>query len=74
VLTLRVRSGRMGFGAFDRFKGSLAKTRAINQSTEPQKVALYVPDLSHTTDLIVFNDGTGAAEVDIFDAAVMARR
>jgi hypothetical protein len=74
VLTVRVHSGRIGFGAFDRFNGLLAKTRAINQSAGPQKVGLYVPDLSHTTDVIVFNDGTGAAEVDIFDAAVMARR
>ena len=73
VLTLRVRSGRMGFGAFDRFKGLLAKTQAINRSAEPQKVALFVPDLSHTTDVILFNDGTGPAEVDIFEAAVMAR-
>ena len=74
VLTLQIRSGRIGFGAFDRFNGLLAKTRGINQSAGPQKVALYVPDLSHTTDVIVFNDGTVAAEVDIFDAAVMARR
>jgi hypothetical protein len=64
----------MGFGAFDRFKGLLAKTQAINRSVEPQKVALYVPDLSHTTDVIVFNDGPGVAEVDIFDAAVLAPR
>jgi hypothetical protein len=74
VLTLRVHSGRMGFGAFDRFKGLLAKTQAINQSAEPQKVALYVPDPTHTTDVIVFNDGLGAAVVDIFDAAVLGRR
>ncbi|HLK19436.1 MAG TPA: hypothetical protein VKT81_10780 [Bryobacteraceae bacterium] len=74
VLTLRVRSGRVGFGAFDRLKGFVAKTQAINLSPEPQKVALYVPDPSHVTDVIVFNDGIGSAEVDIFDASVMAHR
>jgi hypothetical protein len=75
VLTLQVRSGRAGFGVFERGSGVLfEKTQGIAPSAEPQKVALYVPDFRNTTDIVILNLGPGAAEADIFDALVMVRR
>jgi hypothetical protein len=73
VLKVRVRTGRMAFTAFDRFKGILRRTQAIATSAEPQNVALYVPDFRHATDIVVFNDGPGAAVADIFDVEVLVR-
>jgi hypothetical protein len=73
VLKLRVHSGRIAFTAFDKFKGIIEKTKAIAPSPEPQSVALYVPDFVHTTDIVVFNSGSGAAVVDVFDVAVLVR-
>ncbi len=73
VLKLRVRTGRMGFTAFNNYKGIIKRTPPIAPSPEPQSVALYVPDFRETTNIIVFNDGPGAAVVDVFDVAVMVR-
>lgn len=73
VAKLRVHTGRIAFTAFDRFKGIIAKTQAIAPSPEPQSVALYVPDFVHTTDIVVFNSGSGSAVVDVFDIQVLVR-
>jgi hypothetical protein len=73
VVKLRVHQGRMAFTAFDRVHGIIARTQAIASTPEPQSVALYVPDFVHTTDIVVFNDGTKSAVVDVFDVAVLVR-
>jgi hypothetical protein len=73
VVKLRVHSGRIAFTAFDRFNGIIAKTRSIAPSPDPQSVALYVPNFVHTTDIVVFNAGSGAAVVDVFDVRVLVR-
>jgi hypothetical protein len=74
VLNLQVRRGRVGFAAYDRTSGTLLqKTLAIAPSPGPQRVALYEPDLGRATDVIVFNLGDRGAEVDVFDAAVLAK-
>lgn len=73
VLKLHVHAGRMGFTAFSSSKGILARTEPIAPSAEPQSVALYVRDFRQTTNIIVFNDGFGAAVVDVFDVAVLVR-
>lgn len=73
VVKLRVRSGRIAFTAFDRFKGIIEKTKPIAPSPAPQSVALYVPGFVHTTDIVVFNSGSGSAVVDVFDVAVLVR-
>lgn len=74
VLKLQVRGGRAGFGAYDRQRGVLlAQTQAIPRSPGPQRAALYVSDFRHASDIIVFNLGQGAAEVDIFEAEVLVR-
>ena len=72
VVKLRVRSGRIAFTAFERFKGIIEKTKPIAPSPAPQSVALYVPGFVHTTDIVVFNSGSGSAVVDVFDVAVLA--
>jgi hypothetical protein len=74
VLNLQVRRGRVGFAAYDRTSGTLLqKTLAIAPSPGPQRVALYEPNLGRATDVIVFNLGDRGAEVDVFDAAVLAK-
>jgi hypothetical protein len=73
VLRLRVRRGRVGFGARPKDGSFLNKTKAIAPSPEPQTVALPIPDLRHTTDIVVFNDGYAISEVDIFEAGILVR-
>ena len=74
VLRLRVRRGRVGFGACPRDRSLLSRTKSIAPSAEPQTVALRTPDLRHTTDIVVFNDGYIASEVDIFEAGILVQR
>jgi len=73
VVKLRVHTGRIAFTAFDRVKGIIEKTKAIAPTLAPQSVALYVPDFVRTTDIVVFNSGSGAAVVDVFDVTVLVR-
>jgi hypothetical protein len=73
VVKLHIQTGRIAFTAFNRFKGIVAKTQPIAPSPEPQSVALYVPDFRHTTDIVVFNAGSGTAVVDVFDVEVRVR-
>jgi hypothetical protein len=37
-------------------------------------VALRIPDLGRTSDIVVFNDLTTSSEVDIFEASVLVQR
>jgi hypothetical protein len=71
VVKLRVRRGRVGLGACPRDGPLLGRTKSIAPSAEPQTVALRTPDLRHTTDIVVFNEGYLASEVDIFEAGVL---
>jgi hypothetical protein len=63
----------MGFTAFSSSKGMLARTQPLAPSAEPESVALYVQDFRQATNIIVFNDGFGAAVVDVFEVAVLVR-
>jgi hypothetical protein len=73
VVKLRVRRGRVGLGACPKDRSLLSRTKSIAASAEPQTVALRTPDLGHTTDIAVFNEGYTASEVDIFEAGVLVR-
>jgi hypothetical protein len=73
VLKLRVRRGRVGFGSLSKDGSLLGRTKSIAPSAEPQTVALQTPDLRHTTNVIVFNEGYLASEVDIFEAGILVR-
>jgi len=73
VVKLRVRRGRVGLGACPKDRSLLSRTKSIAPSAEPQTVALRTPDLGHTTDIAVFNEGYTTSEVDIFEAGVLVR-
>ena len=74
VLRLRVRRGRVGLGACRPDRSLLSRTEFIAPSAEPQSVALAIPDLRRTTEIVVFNDGYTVSEVDIFEARVLVPR
>jgi hypothetical protein len=63
----------VGFGAWRKDRSLLSRTKSIAPSSEPQTVALQTPDLRHTTDIVVFNDGYTASQVDIFEAGVLVQ-
>jgi hypothetical protein len=71
VVKLRVRRGRVGLGACPSDGSLLGRTKSIAASAEPQTVALGIPDLGHITNIVVFNQGYIASEVDIFEAGVL---
>jgi hypothetical protein len=71
VLKLRVRRGRVGLGACSKDGSLLGRTKSIAPSAEPQTVALRTPDLGRTANVVVFNEGNLASEVDIFEAGVL---
>jgi hypothetical protein len=73
VLKLRVRRGRVGLAACPCNGSLLSRTKAIAPSAESQTVALRTPDLRHTTDIVVFNDGYTTSEVDLFEAGVLVQ-
>jgi hypothetical protein len=73
VVKLRVRRGRVGLGACPKNRSLLSRTKSIAASAEPQTVALRTPDLGHTTDIAVFNDGNAISEVDIFEAGILVQ-
>jgi hypothetical protein len=71
-LRLRVLSGRIGFAAYNGRAGILARTSApILKSAQPMDVVLAVPDLRSATSIVIFNDGSVPAQVDVLDAAVL---
>lgn len=74
VLRLRVRRGRVGFGARSKDGSLLSLTKAIAPSPEPQTVALRTLDLRRTTNIVVFNQREATSEVDIFEAGVLVQR
>ena len=71
VLKLRVREGRVGFGASVENGRLLAHTVGIFPSPEPQTVALRVPDFHDARNIIIFNQSMVGGQADILDAAVM---
>jgi hypothetical protein len=71
VLKLRVREGRVGFGAAAEGGRLIANTLGIAPSPEPQAVALKVPDFHAIRNIIVFNQNVFAGRADILDAAVL---
>jgi hypothetical protein len=73
VLKLRVRRGRVGLGACPKDRSLLSRTNSIAPSAEPQTVALRTPDLLHTTDIVVFSEGSATSEVDIYEAGVLVQ-
>ena len=74
VLKLHVRSGRMGFGACPKDRSLLSRTKAFARSDGPQTIALRTPDLERTTDVVIFNEGEIACEVDILEASIVVQR
>lgn len=73
VLKLQVRRGRIGFAACPKDFSLLSRTKCLAPSPAPQTVALLTPDLRHTTDIVIFNEGNTSAEVDIFEASVLVQ-
>jgi hypothetical protein len=73
-LRLSVRKGRVGFLVRPKDGSTLGITKSIAPSPEPQTVALRIPDLGRTSDIVVFNDLTTSSEVDIFEASVLVQR
>jgi hypothetical protein len=73
VLTLRVRRGRIGFGARGQDGSLLSRTKAIAPSAEPQTVALRTADLRHTNDIVVFNECETESELEIFEAGILVQ-
>lgn len=70
-LRLKVDAGLVGFAAYSRRHGILNRTHvSILRSSEPIDVALRMPNLRDTTDIMVFNDGDVAGQVEILDSAV----
>jgi hypothetical protein len=70
-MKLRVRAGRVGFAAYSPRTGIIARTQAIAAASEPQTVALPVPDFRNATQIIVFNESMIRGQADILDAAIL---
>ncbi len=70
VLTIQVRQGRVGFGAYTK-TGLAAQTLGIFPSIQPQKVALKVADFRGVTGIIVFNQSTFQGVADLLDVSVV---
>jgi hypothetical protein len=69
-----VRTGRVGFLAFDARHGGLAGTLGIAPAPDPQTIALRVPDFRTATHIVITNAGLTSAQVDILDAAILLPR
>ena len=69
-LKLRVLSGRVGFQAFNARNGGLAQTLPIGAARDPQTIALRVPDFRSATRIIITNETSTSAQVEVLDAAV----
>jgi len=70
-LRLRVLSGRVGFLAFNARNGELARTMPIAARRDPQTVALRVPDFRSATNIIITNESSFRAQVEVLDAAIL---
>jgi hypothetical protein len=73
-LKLRVLSGRVGFRAFNTRNGELAHTLPIGAARDPQTIALRVPDFRSATNIIVTNESSTSAQVEVLDAAILVAR
>lgn len=74
-LRLRVLTGRVGFQAFDMRKGEgLARTLGIEAARDPQTIALRVPDFRRATHIIITNESSSSAQVEVLDAAILVAR
>ena len=73
-LRLRVLSGRVGFQAFDMNKGTLARTLGIETARDPQTIALRVPDFRRATHIVITNESSTSAQVEVLDAAILVAR
>ncbi len=74
-LRLRVLSGRVGFLAFDAQKGEvLARTLGIETARDPQTIALRVPDFRRATHIVITNQSSTSAQVEVLDAAILVAR
>jgi hypothetical protein len=73
TLRLQVRSGRVGFAAFNVRNGIVARTPEIAKSQGPQTVALRVSDFRSVTHIAIFNESTvpNGGLVDVLDATVL---
>jgi hypothetical protein len=74
-LRLRVLNGRVGFQAFDAHKGAgLAATLGIEAARDPQTIALRVPDFRGATHIVITNESSTSAQVEVLDAAILVAR
>jgi hypothetical protein len=73
-LKLRVLSGRVGFQVFNVRNGGLAHTLPVGAAREPQMIALRVPDFRSATNIIITNESSTGAQVEILDAAILVAR
>ena len=73
-LRLRVLTGRVGFLAFDVRQGGLARTLGIEAARDPQTIALRVPDFRRATHIVITNERSIGAQVEILDAAILVAR
>jgi hypothetical protein len=71
VLKLRVTRGRVGFGPAAQAGRLLAHSLAIAPSSEPQAVALQVPDIREARSIIIFNQSQVSGQADIMDARIV---
>jgi hypothetical protein len=73
-LKLRVLSGHVGFRAFNTRSGELARTLGIGAAHDPQMVALRVPDFRSATNIIITNESSTSAQVEVLGAAILVPR
>ncbi len=73
-LRLRVLYGRVGFQAFNARNGGLAHTLGIGAARDPQTIALRVPDFRSTTSIIITNESSSRAQVEVLDATILVPR
>jgi hypothetical protein len=78
VLKLRVTRGRVGFGPAAEGGRLLAHSLAIAPSSEPQAVALQVPDIREARSIVIFNQSIVifnqsqvSGQADIMDAQIV---
>jgi hypothetical protein len=73
-LKVRVLSGLVGFRAFNTRNGELARTLGIGAARDPQTIVLRVPDFRSATNIVVTNESSTFAQVEVLDAAVLVAR
>ena len=73
-LRLRVLNGRVGFAVSAAGRGILARTMGIETAREPQTIALRVPDFRNASQIIITNESSASATVEVLDATVLVVR